>query len=79
MSPRHFARMMESKAYRNHLDEDILDQIQPGMNAWFAFFAISGLDKAITKLFVFTPKEMSDNPVKDSQSGTDQSNTNYHF
>ena len=67
--------MMESKAYKNHLD----DQLQPGMNAWFAFFAISGLDKTITKLFVFTPKEMSNNPVKDSQSGTDQSDTNYHF
>lgn len=79
MSPRHFARMMESKAYRDSLDEEILDRVQPGMNGWFAFFAITGLDKTITKLFVFTPKEMLNNPAKDSQSGTDQPKINYHF
>jgi hypothetical protein len=69
MSPRHFSRMMESKAYRDHLNEAMLDQVQPGMNAWYAFFAITGIDKTITKLFVFTPKEINNNPVKDSQSG----------
>jgi len=70
MSPRHFARMMESKAYRDSLNKALEDQIQPGMNAWFAFTSITGLDKAITKLFVFTPKPINTNPVKDSQSGT---------
>jgi hypothetical protein len=65
MSPRHFAKAMASKTYR----DPIADKLQPGMNLWFAFFSITGIDKSITKLFVFTPKEMNINPVKDSQSG----------
>jgi hypothetical protein len=67
MSPgrHHFAEM------KNHpIDESLF---QPGMNLWFGFFSITGLDKAITKMFVFTPKidSINTNPVKDSQSGTE--------
>lgn len=69
MSPRHFAKMMETKEYRDSIDQAILDQIQPGMNVWYAFFAITGLDKSITNLFSYTPKEITDYPVKDPQSG----------
>lgn len=65
MSPRHFSKAMRSRSYKNPID----DQIQPGMNLWFAFTAITSIDKAVTKLFVFTPKEINNNPVKDSQSG----------
>jgi hypothetical protein len=65
MSPRHFSKMMTSKVYNKNLD----DQLQPGMNLWFAFTTVTSIDKAITKMFVFTPKEISTNPVKDSQSG----------
>ena len=57
--------MMQTKEYKDHVNE----VIKPGMNMWFAFFAISGLDKAITKLFVFTPEEISNNPAKDSHGG----------
>jgi hypothetical protein len=57
---------MESKAYRDQIN----DQIQPGMNLWFAFTSITSIDKLVTKLFVFTPKPINTNPVKDSQSGT---------
>ncbi len=66
MSPRdHFAQAMRSPNYE--------DPFEPGMNLWFAFFSITGLDKAITKMFVFTPKVegINTNPVKDSQSGTE--------
>ena len=66
MSPRHFSKAMRSPLYK----DPIADQIQPGMNLWFAFTAITSIDKAVTKLFVFTPKEINNNPVKDSQSGT---------
>lgn len=66
MSPRtHFADMMKDPNYKS--------PFEPGMNPWYAFFSITGLDRAITKLFVFTPKieYINNNPVKDSQSGTD--------
>jgi hypothetical protein len=66
MSPRHFSKAMASKTYK----DPIADQIKPGMNLWFAFTAITSIDKAVTKLFVFTPKDIITNPVKDSQSGT---------
>ena len=66
MSPRHFSKAMLNKTYNKDLD----NTIKPGMNLWFAFTAITSIDKAVTKLFVFTPKEINNNPVKDSQSGT---------
>ena len=67
MSPRHFARMLESKEYKDYLEKQLSDQIQPGMNFWYAFTAVSG----IAKLFSYTPDIVQDNPVKDSQSGTE--------
>jgi len=67
MSPRHFSKMMRSRSYNKNIE----DQIQPGMNLWFAFTTVTSIDKAVTKLFVFTPKEIINNPVKDSQSGTE--------
>lgn len=57
---------MNNPAY----NKEISQLVKPGMNLWYAFFAISGIDKTITKLFVFTPEEMLTNPVKDSQSGS---------
>ena len=67
MSPgrHHFAEMMRDPNYES--------PFEPGMNPWYAFFSLTGLDKVITKLFVFTPKidGMDTNPVKDSQSGTE--------
>lgn len=66
MSPRHFAKAMANPAYNREINK----LVKPGMNLWYAFFAISGIDKTITKLFVFTPEEMLTNPVKDSQSGS---------
>lgn len=65
MSPRHFSKAMAHPTY----NKDIKDKVKPGMNIWFAFFAISGLDKTITKMFVFTPEEITNNPVKDSHGG----------
>ena len=67
MTPRHFSKAMRSKNYK----DPIADKLQPGMNLWFAFTTVTSIDKAITKLFVFTPKEIINNPVKDSQSGTE--------
>ena len=66
MSPRHFSKAMLSKTY----NKEVADKIQPGMNLWYSFFAISGLDTTINKLFTYTPKEIVNNPVKDSQSGS---------
>lgn len=66
MSPRHFAKLMENPIY----NKEIVKKIQPGMNLWYSFFAISGLDTTINKLFTYTPKEIVNNPVKDSQSGS---------
>ncbi len=65
MSPRHFSKMMASKAYYNDLNESI----KPGMNLWYAFFSVTGMDKAITKLFVFTPEEITNDPDKDLAKG----------
>jgi hypothetical protein len=53
--------MMTSKSYSKAIE----DQIQPGMTLWYAFFAVTGMDKTITKLFVFTPEEINNYPVKD--------------
>lgn len=61
MSPRHFARAMRSKNYKDPLE----DMLQPGMTLWFAFFSITGIDKTIAKLFVFTPESITNHPVKD--------------
>ena len=69
MSPgrRHFSEMKNNPI---EIDES---SFQPGMNLWFGFFSVTGLDKAITRMFVFTPKidGINTNPVKDSQSGTE--------
>lgn len=65
MSPRHFSRMMETKEYKDHM----ANTIKPGMNIWFAFFASTGLDKTISKLFVFTPKIISNNIISDTEDG----------
>ena len=40
-------------------------EIKDGMTLWFAFFAVTGIDKTITKLFVFTPDSITNHPVKD--------------
>ena len=42
------------------INEEVLEKIQPGMNLWFAFFSVTGIDKAITKMFVFTPDVIND-------------------
>jgi hypothetical protein len=55
MSPRNFAKMNELP-----INEEVLEKIQPGMNLWFAFFSVTGIDKAITKMFVFTPDVIND-------------------
>ena len=52
---------MTSRSYSKAIE----DQIQPGMTLWYAFFAVTGMDKTITKLFVFTPEEITNHPVKD--------------
>lgn len=64
MSPRNFDKI--NKVY---IPKEVIDKIQPGMNAWYMFFAITGIDKAITKMFSYTPEQIKINPVKDSQSG----------
>ena len=56
---------MTSRSYSKAIE----DQIQPGMTLWYAFFAITGMDKTITKLFVFTPEEITNNPDKDLAKG----------
>lgn len=68
MSPRHFSRMMQTKQYNDHL----ADKIKPGMNLWYAFFSISGLDKTITKLFTYTPEIMQDSTAKHGEARVDQ-------
>jgi hypothetical protein len=57
--------MMETKQYQDHIKE----AIKPGMNLWYAFFSVTGIDKSITKLFVFTPDIITNNPVKDLAEG----------
>lgn len=64
MSPRNF-----EKINKLPISKEVIDKIQPGMNAWYMFFAITGIDKTITKLFSYTPQQIKTNPVKDSQSG----------
>ena len=62
MSPRHFSKVMANPiAYK---------EIKEGMNFWFAFTTVMGIDKLVTKLFVFTPPEIKDNPVKDNGQGS---------
>lgn len=61
MSPRHFSKAMSSKTY----NKDFKDKLQPGMNLWFAFFSVTGIDKTITRFFVFTPDVITNHPVKD--------------
>jgi hypothetical protein len=70
MSPRNF-----DKINKTPLPKETLDQLKPGMNLWYAFTAVTGIDK----IFSYTPDEINTNPVKDSQSGTDQSDINYYF
>lgn len=65
MSPRHFSKALSNPIYT----KDLENKLQPGMNAWYMFFAITGLDKTITKMFSYTPEQIKTNPVKDSQSG----------
>lgn len=63
MSPRHFAKLMENPVYNKEVNKIIADQ----PNLWYAFTAITG----IAKLFSYTPEVINNNPVKDSQSGTE--------
>lgn len=61
MSPRHFAKLMENHTYNKEVAKIVSDQ----PNLWYAFTAITG----IAKLFSYTPTQINNNPVKDSQSG----------
>jgi hypothetical protein len=61
MSPRRYFHAFTNMPIPEY-DKDL------GPNLWFAFTAISG----ISDLFTYTPKEMNNNPVKDSQSGTEE-------
>lgn len=65
MSPRHFSKAMLHKTYKDPL----ADQIKPGMNLWFAFTTVTGISNMAKKLFVFTPDEISNYPVKDLAKG----------
>jgi hypothetical protein len=56
---------MSSKTY----NKDLTDKIKPGMTLWYAFFSVTGIDKSIAKLFVFTPDIITNNPVKDLAEG----------
>ena len=62
MSPRHFAKLMENSVYNKEVNKIVANQ----PNLWYAFTAITG----IAKLFSYTPEVINNNPVKDSQSGT---------
>ena len=64
MSPRHFSKLMENPIYNKEVAKIVADQ----PNLWYAFTAVTG----IAKLFSYTPEEINNNPVKDSQSGTDK-------
>lgn len=57
--------MMETQEYKDHMN----NTLKPGMNLWFAFFASTGLDKTISKLFVFTPKIINNNIISDTKDG----------
>lgn len=62
MSPRHFSKLMNNHVYNKEVNKIIANQ----PNLWYAFTAITG----IAKLFSYTPEVINNNPVKDSQSGT---------
>lgn len=64
MSPRNFAKMNELP-----INKEVLEKIQPGMNLWFAFFSVTGIDKTITKMFVFTPDVINDKLNSDIKNG----------
>ena len=64
MSPRHFSKLMNNPVYNKEVNKIIANQ----PNLWYAFTAVTG----IAKLFSYTPEIIKDNPVKDSQSGTDK-------
>ena len=51
------------------INEEILEKIQPGMNLWFAFFSVTGIDKTIMKMFVFTPDVINDKLNSDIKNG----------
>ncbi len=53
---------MNNPVYNKELNKIIADQ----PNLWYAFTAVTG----ISKLFSYTPPGINNNPVKDSQSGT---------
>ena len=55
MSPRNFEKVSRTKIT---LDDKVLH----APNLWYAFTAITGIDK----LFSYTPKEINNNPAKDS-------------
>ena len=60
MSPRNFDKISK-------LPKPIYDQkVLKAPNLWYAFTAITGIDR----LFSYTVEEITINPVKDSQSGT---------
>jgi hypothetical protein len=54
---------MENPIYNKEVNRIVANQ----PNLWYAFTAVTG----ISKLFSYTPKEIVNNPVKDSQSGTE--------
>ena len=66
MSPRHFSKALSNPIY----NKDLNKKLQPGMSAWYMFFAITGWDKTINRMFSYTPEQIRTNPVKDSQSGS---------
>ena len=61
MSPRHFYN-----ANKHPINKDVSKAVSDQPNLWYAFTALTG----IAKLFSYTPEAMTNNPVKDSQSGT---------
>lgn len=63
MSPRHFSKLLNNPVY----NKDLQDKVDQAPNLWYAFTAVTG----IAKLFSYTPEVINNNPVKDSQSGTD--------
>jgi hypothetical protein len=65
MSPRNFEKIRNNPVSYG-------DKIKPGMNLWYAFFSITGLDKSITKLFTFTPDFNTDNTAKHGEARVDQ-------
>ena len=61
MSPRNF-----DKVSKLPMNKDVIRSVQGHTSLWFAFTSITG----IAKLFSYTPEVIINNPVKDSQSGT---------